>query len=198
MISHVTAEVQPILKEGTRILTPGEYDALLSAVKKQDYRIILATALVTGMRYVELQRLQRRRDWFIPERRCIHLPAEAQRKPARVFRERYVHLPSWGVEVVRMFFYVRPLPHIRHFNMLLRGWAARTIGMRGVSAKTFRKTWECWLAVSYPDMLDLVAMNQGHTNLTALRHYLQLPFSEAEKAEIKNRTAGWKGGAAIE
>jgi len=36
----------------------------------------------------------------------------------------------------------------------------------GLSAKTFRKTWESWLLFSYPDKAMEIALSQGHTELT--------------------------------
>jgi len=184
-----------IIKEGVRVLTPAEFDAIQNVIKKQDFKIILNVALYTGMRYVELQRFQQHKEWLKADRRCIYLPREASRKKRRTLRDRYVYLTPQGLSFVQLFFKVRKMPSIQHWNIRLKQWAEKAgIGTEGISAKTTRKTWESWLAVSYPDKLDLIAMNQGHTNLTALRHYLQLPFTDEEKAEIKNRTAGWMGG----
>ncbi len=40
-------------------------------------------------------------------------------------------------------------------------------------------------------MIVLVAMNMGHTNLTAMQHYLNIPFTKEEIEQIKVRTVGW-------
>ena len=60
-----------------------------------------------------------------------------------------------------------------------------------VTVRTFRKTWESWLVVSYPERIPIIAMSQGHTTITAMRHYLNLPFTEEEKREILKETEGW-------
>lgn len=181
-----------ILKNGIRILTPREFDALHTAITKPDYKTLLTSALNTGMRYVELQRLQSRQEWLDPDRRCIHLPKEASRKKRRTMPDRYVYLCPPIVLQMQLFFKVRLLPRIQQWNTLLARWAIGAgIGKEGVSSKMTRKTWECWLAVSYPDRLAQIAMNQGHTQLVALQHYLQMPFDAQEKVEIRNRTAGW-------
>ena len=67
------------------------------------------------------------------------------------------------------------------------------LGDKGLSVKTFRKTWESWLVVSYSHALPLIAMSQGHTLITAMNHYLNLPFTKEDVEEIKIRTAGWSG-----
>jgi integrase len=181
-----------IEKNGVRILTPFEFDRLLNAITKQDYKILLNVALYTGARYVELQRLQKHPEWLKMDRRCIYFPREAQRKKKRKLKDRYVYLTSAALNYIPLFFKIRKLPLIQQWNQLLKAWAEKAgIGGDGISAKTTRKTWESWLAVSYPDRLDHVCMNQGHTNLIAMRHYLQLPFTDDEKREIKNRTVGW-------
>lgn len=61
----------------------------------------------------------------------------------------------------------------------------------GLSVKSFRKSWESWLAVTYPERLELIAASQGHLTGTALAHYLAVPFSPAEKEQIRTYTAGW-------
>jgi len=184
-----------IVKNGVRILTPYEFDRLYGAVKKWDYQVLLNVALYTGMRYVELQRLQKHREWFNPVRRCIYLPKEAQRKKKRKFADRYVHLTPSAMHYIPMFFKIRKLPKIQQWNKWLKWWAERSgIGKEGVSAKTTRKTWESWLVISYPDKVAQICMNQGHTDTTAIQHYIQLPFSEEERREIKIRTAGWMNG----
>lgn len=184
-----------IEKNGVRILTPSEFDRLHDAITKQDYKIMLNVALYTGMRYVELQRFQKNPEWLMKDRRCIYLPKQGQKKNKRKLRDRYVYLSTLVLNYIDLFFKIRKMPATQQWNLLLKSWVEKA-GIGGnISAKTTRKTWESWLAISYPNRLDQICMNQGHTNLTAVRHYLQLPFSEEEIREIKNRTAGWMNGA---
>ncbi|MBO8183148.1 MAG: site-specific integrase [Archaeoglobus sp.] len=184
-----------ILKEGVRILTPQEYDALRDAANKHYHQIMLDAALYTGMRYVELKRFQEHPEWFHKERRAIYLPPEAQLKKERKFKDRYVYLSNVGMYAIQYFLALKErLPSIQAWDKNLKRWAAKAgLDPAGISAKTMRKTWESWLVVSFPDKVPLICMNQGHTEITSMNHYMQLPFSKAEREEIKERTAGWMG-----
>ena len=58
--------------------------------------------------------------------------------------------------------------------------------------KMFRKTYESWLISSYPERKEEVFLSQGHNSLTALRHYVNLPFTESDRMEMKEYVDGWK------
>ena len=188
---------QPIIKNGIRILRPKEYDALLDTIYRKNlkykYREIINALLYTGMRYVELQRFQKHPEWFDKKTRSIYLPPEASRKKKRTMKERYVYLSTQGITHVENFiFYVDKTPLRETLDNLLTFWGKKA-GLGRISVKTFRKTWESWLVVSYPNALSLIAMSQGHTLFTAMNHYLNLPFTDEDIEEIKVRTAGWSG-----
>ncbi len=192
-----TEELRPIIKNGIRILRPKEYDSLLEAIYRKNgkyhYREIINALLYTGMRYVELQRFMEHKDWFDKRTRSIYLPPEASRKKKRTLRERYVYLSTQGlIHVENFILYVDRLPGRETLDNTLRLWGRKSeLGDNGISVKTFRKTWESWLVVSYPTAFPLIAMSQGHTLITAMEHYLNLPFTKEDVEEIKLRTAGW-------
>ena len=54
----------------------------------------------------------------------------------------------------------------------------------GLCPKTLRKTWESWL-VFYPRHIHLIFLSQGHNNLTSLQHYINLPFTEQDRKEMR-------------
>jgi integrase len=191
--------MRAIIKNGIRILRPAEYDMLLDTIQrkrgKYRYREIINALLYTGMRYIELQRFQQHPEWFDKKTRSIYLPPEASRKKKRTMKERYVYLSTQGIIHVENFIlYVDKMPDRVSLNNILRYWGKKSgLGDKGISVKTFRKTWESWLVVSYPTVLPLIAMSQGHTLITAMNHYLNLPFTKDDIEEIKVRTAGWSG-----
>ena len=191
--------MRPIIKNGIRILRPTEYDSLLEAIHRKNgkyhYREILNALLYIGMRYIELVRFHAHPEWFDKKAKAIYLPPEASRKKKRTMRERYVYLSTQGlIHVENFILYVDRLPGRETLDNTLRIWGKKSgLGDKGISVKTFRKTWESWLVVSYPTALPLIAMSQGHTLITAMEHYLNLPFTAEEIAEIKIRTAGWSG-----
>ncbi len=191
--------MRAIIKNGIRILRPCEYDSLLDSIYRKNskyrYREILNALLFTGMRYVELQRFMMNKGWFDKKTRSIYLPPEASRKKKRTMKERYVYLSTQGIIHVENFvLYVEQMPDRVSLNNVIRYWGKKAgLGDKGLSVKTFRKTWESWLVVSYPTALPLIAMSQGHTLFTAMEHYLNIPFSREDIEEIRIRTAGWSG-----
>src|SRR5438552_15893944 len=99
---------KPILKTEVRILRPAEYEQLRDGAKGLENQTRCDALLLTGLRYVEAQRLQSNPDWV--DGRFIHLPAFAQRKAKRTQKERWVRLSSKGTSLVPYFFQTKPLP----------------------------------------------------------------------------------------
>jgi len=62
--------------------------------------------------------------------------------------------------------------------------------IKGISAKTTRASIESWM-VTAGMPLNVICLRQGHDHITSMNHYQGLPFTEAEKIEIKRRLAGW-------
>ncbi len=185
--------MKPILKSGVRILRPQEYEALRDAVPKIHHQIILDTALLTGMRWVEIERFYAHAEWYDTKGGYIYLPPEASQKRKRKMKERYVYLSSRGKAIVPLFLKMEgKVPSRITWNENLKRWAERAgLDPVGLSAKSTRKTWESWLVATYPDRVLLIAMSQGHTEMTAMQHYLNLPFSSEERLHIREYTGGW-------
>ena len=55
---------RPIIKSKVRILRADEYEALRSGAGAEHNQTHLDAALLTGMRYIELQRLHDNPEWF--------------------------------------------------------------------------------------------------------------------------------------
>jgi len=182
---------RPIIKNGTRILRPKEFRALLNGCQKMDYKIILQTMLYTGMRYVEMQRFQVHREWFDGD--FVHLPKEACLKKARTQQERWVRLNNQGKMIVQFFQNINThVPTTQSWGMNLKSWAEKVgLSPEGLSVKTTRKTWESWLLFFYPEYIAMITLSQGHTQIISLQHYLNIPFTEADRVEIKSFVEGW-------
>ena len=181
----------PIIKNDTRILRPAEFEMLKRACPKPDYRIMMQALLYTGMRYVEMQRFYKHPQWYDFE--SIHLPREASRKVKRTQLERYVRLNQQGRMIIEQFTNLRyGLPSIQAWNQNLKRWAKYAeIRLDGLSAKSTRKTWESWLCYYFPTQAIAIASSQGHTTVTQYQHYLNLPFNEVDKLEMKKYVEGW-------
>jgi len=180
----------PILKGGVRILRPCEYEALREAAKKLENQVKLDALLLTGLRYVEAQRLQMHPEWF--DGRFINLPEHAQRKWKRKQRERWVRLNPLGQSILPFFFKAKRLPSWKAWTLNLKRWAEWAgLDPVGLGPKTTRKTWESWLVTCYPQHLALICLSQGHTELTSLQYYLNMPFTEVDKLEMRKWVEGW-------
>ena len=177
-------------------MRPEEYEALRETIPKMEHQIILDSLLFTGMRYVELERFYAHAKWYEPQGGYIYLPPEASKKRKRKMKERYVYLSSRGKAIIPLFLKLKKeLPSRIAWNEDMRRWGEKAgIDVKGLSAKTTRKTWESWLMVSYPEKALIIAMSQGHTTITALNHYLNLPFSKEDVERIKSYTDGWGPG----
>ena len=71
-----------------RILTVSEYRKLDEVIPKDEHKKILKILFITGMRFIELQRLWDNPTWYNKQRNIIHLPPEGQLKHKRTQQER--------------------------------------------------------------------------------------------------------------
>ena len=180
----------PLCRNGVRILRPQEYK-LLSSNLKPHHRIFFNTLLLTGMRYVEAQRFQDHPEWFDGE--FIHLPKMAILKQKRKQMERSVRLNSLGKQIIPFFLELdKKLPTPQTWGENLKRWA-KQVGLdpTHLCAKSTRKTIESWLVSTYKDRVMEIALSQGHTTVTAMRHYLNLAFTHEDILQMKEYVQGW-------
>lgn len=183
--------MNPVLVEGTRILRPCEAIKLINAIPKREHETQFKALLLSGMRYIEAQRLFEHPGWF--DGTFIHLPSMAIQKAKRRQKERWIRLNPLGREVMKTFLVLKyNLPTWQSWGENLRRWAEKCdIDSVGFSPKTTRKTWESWLVFYYPDKLTNIVLSQGHTILTAIQHYINMPFIEEDKRDMREFVEGW-------
>ena len=182
----------PIIRTSVRILRPREYTALLRCCTKPHHRTMLQALLYTGMRYVEMQRFQKYPSWFDGE--FINLPRMADRKVKRTQKERTVRLNQTGRTVIEYFLQLKEeLPAYQNWRDNMRRWGKRAgLDPKGLGVKTTRKTIESWLMFYYSQSrMAEVALSQGHNTLTSLQYYLNMPFNEVDRLEMKPMIEGW-------
>ena len=184
--------MKEILRFNVRILRPAEYKQLLNGCSKPDMRTMLQALLYTGMRYIEMKRFQKYTSWF-DGNGFIHLPREAVLKKARTQMERFVRLNPQGKLIIEYFVQMkRPLPSYQSWSENMKCWARRGgLSETGLGSKTMRKTWESWIMFYYPKHSMDVALSQGHNTVTSLRHYLNMPFTDMDRVEMKEFVEGW-------
>ena len=180
-----------------RVLTPFDFDAIREQPKIYERKFLLDLMLHTGMRYVELQRFVKNVNsnndvkWFDPERKLITLPSFA----TKTGKSRVVLLtPNFTTQLLQYIEIKGEIDIIAYQSMddNLKRWAkkAEIKDPSIIAVKTFRKTWESWLVTADKNVLKILK-SQGHTNSTALEHYITIGFTPEEIAEIVKRTEGW-------
>ena len=180
-------------KNRIAILVPHEYDEIRSTLRKK-HKVLADFLLYTGVRYTEARRITK--DLYNRNKKTIYLPHGLDKKVKRTAPDRYVHLSILGRNAVdRYFEEPYTFPTYVDFDQVLRIAKKHTGDLIrkdiALSIKTFRKTWESWLAVTYPERIVFIVMSQGHTEMVAMKHYLNLPFSPEEKRDIREQVSGW-------
>jgi integrase len=185
-------EVLHLYVKDIRILTPKEYETLKTAIPKQTHKTILDILLITGMRYIEVLRLYDHKEWYNEKRNLIHLPESAQKKQKRRQLERTIRpLPSMFSYLLRDFWQASRPPQETTWNKNLQRWAVTAgINPYGLSVKTTRKTLESWM-IAAGVIESAVCLRQGHDNLTSMRYYQGLAFSDDELRDIKKKLTAW-------
>lgn len=175
-----------------RILTPAEYLKLRSVILMDRHKTLLDVLLITGMRYIEVQRLWNNKAWYIEKENIIHLPEQAQKKTKRKQLERTVYpLPGMFGYIMKDFFGARKPPAESVWNRDLRKWAETAdINPYGISAKTTRKTIESWM-IKAGVLESTVCLRQGHTDLVSLKHYQGRAFNDEETRGIEKQLNEW-------
>jgi hypothetical protein len=169
-------------------LRPSEFKEIVKNVNRK-YEVILTNLLLTGMRYEELYRFRQHPEWF--DGNFIHLPADTgQKKVKRHSLERWIRLSIAGKMHIKTLFDIE-LPRESVVDQYLY-YNFPNIKYLGV--KTFRKTWESWLVFYYSGKSGveiIIAENQGHTTITQFHHYLNMPFTEKDRIEMREYVEGW-------
>ncbi|NIU86227.1 MAG: hypothetical protein GWN56_02680 [Nitrosopumilaceae archaeon] len=209
LIDRIENGKSPIMRKRVRILRPGECKQLIDAIPKPEYKALFRALLFTGMRYIELQRFQKQPSWFDGE--FINLPKTSVLKHKRTQLERSVRLNPLGCMAVEHFLQCKTiLPSYQSWSANLSCWGYRAklhgaekyvnvakknrpteYSCEGLSSKTCRKTYESWLVFYYPNRLTEVLLSQGHDHLTSVKHYLNMPFNEHDRIDMKDFVEGW-------
>ena len=177
-----------ILKNSVRIFRPSELMKLIEAIPKIDHRDKLEALLYTGCRFTELQWLFRNKTAF--DGSTIHMPSM---KPEARHKDRYIRLNNNGKRAVTFFLRSKQnLPDHPGWDANLKRWCKYAdISDEGVCCKSTRKTWEAFLATSYPNNFPHIFLSMGQTDRVSLEYYMMLPYDNEEVEKIRFYTDGW-------
>ena len=78
-----------VTADGTKILTVEKYDRFITAIP-ESMKAIFEINTITGLRYIELQRLHENPQWYYKEINQIILPKEAQKKEKQKLPKRTI------------------------------------------------------------------------------------------------------------
>ena len=187
-----------IVFQGAQILNAQEYDQLRDHLNPT-HRLIFDGMMFTGARTTEFWRFVAHPQWFHADRQYVELPRGSILKVKVKQRERMILLSNVGTRAIKDLVHAIKRGDIKRITR--QGWredlmrAADKAGLnpRGISPKMCRKTWVSWLMATYPDDGLRIAASMGHDTATLIRHYLNLPFSQNEREQIKTYVAGWGG-----
>lgn len=176
--------------DGTKVLTVQEYDKLVSAMPSK-LRVIFELAIITGLRYVELQRLYDNPQWYNQGRNQIILPKSAQKKVKQKQGTRSIDkLPSTFSYMFTAFKDGKKPPEQSSWNRDLQRYSEKACISPKVNPKTSRKTIESWMLKAGIPEIEIYS-RQGHDPITSLRHYQSLSFTDYELRDIKKRLTEW-------
>lgn len=174
-----------------RILRPKEVTKLLSAIPKDDNKAKFEALLYTGARYSEMKNLFNNPKWF--NGISIDMP-NTKHLVKKKTKTRSIRLNPQGQRAINQYLFrcKRGLPHYTNWAQGLKRWCLKAdIDVASISIKTTRKTWESWLITCFEEKSLYIFLSQGHSQMTALNHYLNLGFTEEDKQQMKVYTEGW-------
>lgn len=179
-----------VTSDGTIVLTVEEYDKFLQSIP-ENRRVTFEVNVITGMRYVELQRLHDNPEWYSKIRNQIILPPEAQRKEKQKLTKRTIYpLPTTFKYLFKAFLEAPRPPDRTSWYRDLSRWSKKADIEPYVNPKTPRKTIESWMLKAGIPEIEIYS-RQGHDPVTSLKHYQSLSFTDYEMRDIKKRLMEW-------
>jgi len=179
-----------VTSDGTKVLTVEEYDKFIQYIP-ENKRVIFEINVITGMRYIEIQRLYDNPSWYYKERNQIILPKEAQQKVKQKLVKRTIdRLPSTFPYLFKAFTEGNRPPEYSWWYRQLSNWSRKACIEPKIGPKTPRKTIESWMLKAGINEYEIYS-RQGHDPVTSLRHYQSLSFTDYEMRDIEKRLTEW-------
>lgn len=179
----------------SRNLRPLEFIALqnvLSTMDRNDDLTHLNCILLLGARYEECRRIQKDKKCF--DGNFVRVSNKKIEAIESGGSNRLIRLSNMGKSEMRHFFNTEKyLPSVVAFNKKLKRWAhLARIDEENISVRMLRKTWESWLNTCYPELVYMICESQGHTTITAMKHYVKTSFTNEDIQQMRPFLEGWK------
>lgn len=175
------------------VLRPSEILAIQNVIKNNNDELTMFNCLLLmGIRYEEAKRVQKDKKCF--DGNFVILENKKHEAIKTRGSQRQIRLSNMGKTEMRHFFDTEKyLPNVISYNEKLKRWAELAkISEENVSVRMLRKTWESWLNFAYPELVYMICESQGHTTVTAMKHYVKTSFSNEEIAKMRQFVEGWK------
>lgn len=181
-------------RDGTAILKPAELKMIIASIPREKSRVKFEAALYSGMRYSELMALKKHKEDFNAHDKSILVRSKKVKTKTPL---RYVHLNDLGVRAFQRIISDKLwFPSRTTWDENLKKWAVLAgVDPAGFSAKSLRKTYECYLVVKYTKLIEQIFLSQGHVRDVALKHYLSFSFSDQDILEMDEYVRGWRTSA---
>jgi len=156
----------------------------------RDDLINFEMTFMLGMRYEEAKWAQNHPENYDKEAGNFKISTNKVKVKDKI---RLVRLSTKARNIIQSFFNAdKKLPTMDGWNKKLK-YYAKLSGMSdaGISSRMMRKTYESWLMFYYPDRKYEILQSQGHSELTALRHYIKTSYNEKDKIIMKEFVDGW-------
>ena len=173
-----------VTSDGTKVLTVAEYDQFINFIPTK-FRPIFEVNTITGLRYVELQRLHDHEEWYYIDRNQIILPKEAQRKVKQKLVKRTIDkLPATFPYLFKAFIECKRPPARNTWFENLERWSHKAGIIPKVNPKTPRKTIEGWMLKAGIPEIEICS-RQGHDPITSLRACLKIKFDSTIRSDLR-------------
>ena len=188
-----------IIRQGSRILTPKQYERLKNELDPNlGYRLVVMALMNSGLRVVEFWGVVNNPHWYHSSSRVIDLPPGGSVTKGRsTITERTVRLTEEGCKAFDTLF-AAGINYRERGAMgkaLKRAAVKAGLGSKGINPKMFRKMLVSWLVECRDDLhidsLDITA-SMGHTQEILRKHYLGVGFSPQDHADMIIFLKGWK------
>ncbi len=172
-----------------RIFRPWEFNKLIDVVSADEKELTnLKALLLLGCRYEEARRIQKDRSCY-HDRKFVHVD---EKKVKRVSKQREIRLSTRGIDIMPYFFNGALLPTVQAYDEKLKRWVLLAgLDPRGISVRCLRKTWESWLIYTYQNRTIDIVKSQGHTQTTAMEHYIGVSFTDDDLRDMRDWVSGW-------
>ena len=132
----------PVTSDEAKVLTIAEYDQFVNFIPMK-IKPIFEINTITGLRYVELQRLYEHGEWYYTERNQTIFPKEAQRKAKQKLVKRTIEkLPATFPYLFKAFLECKKPPACNTWFKDLERWSHKAGIAPKVNPKPPRKTIE--------------------------------------------------------